>query len=98
MIDVLPATVLYLTRGSLTVLTRNPSYHLWDILLILVDSTRTSDDMEFDQQLLQVLDAPSSIAQGDMQTLAQRESLQHNSTTLESRYAWKIECLSVLRP
>jgi hypothetical protein len=54
---------------------------------MLVDNTRTGDDSEFDQQLLEILDTPSSIAHGDMQTLTQRESLQDNSTTLESRYA-----------
>lgn len=69
-----------------SVLTRNPAYHLWDILLVLVESPQASiEDPRFEQGLLGVLEGSFSISQDDILTLAQRETLSDNNTALEPR-------------
>ncbi|KAG0015713.1 hypothetical protein BGZ80_009689 [Entomortierella chlamydospora] len=67
-------------------LTRNPSYQLWDIGLLIGESAQANEsDMRYMNQLLGVLNTKVFQSRQDIEALSKRETLPDPTTTTESR-------------
>ncbi|KAF9183502.1 hypothetical protein BGZ51_004006 [Haplosporangium sp. Z 767] len=76
-------TFIHLPRAFIT---RNPAYHLYDILMLLGGIVSVDGgDPEPLRKLFQVLNAPVNPIQDNTQALAKREAMQGLPTSLESR-------------
>ncbi|KAF9092665.1 hypothetical protein BGX27_001761, partial [Mortierella sp. AM989] len=72
-----------LPKGALT---RNPTYHLWDVALLLGESAKANEnDTEVLDHVLSILNTNVFQPREDVQALSKRETLPDTSTTLESR-------------
>ncbi|KAG0274679.1 hypothetical protein BGZ95_009560 [Linnemannia exigua] len=67
-------------------ITRNPAYHLWDILLLLGESWKTKDTGAGDlERLVRILSSKTAKSPDALQTLSRRDALMDSNTSLESR-------------
>ncbi|KAF9954114.1 hypothetical protein BGZ72_004910 [Mortierella alpina] len=84
--DVLLKRLATFIRLPSAVLTRNPSFFLWELLVFIYESASRQDaDAEYVKKLLAVLDDDDTTITESMRTFARREAMEDNSASFKSR-------------
>ncbi|KAF9558378.1 hypothetical protein EC968_007115 [Mortierella alpina] len=84
--DVLLKRLATFIRLPKAVLTRNPSFYLWELLVYICESTSRRDlDAGYIRKLLDTMDEDNATLTDSMHTFAKREVMEGNSATFKSR-------------